>query len=89
MARAITLLGWVLIALSPLPWLAIIALPFIGMTLKAGAAWAVGLVVLSELLFFGGAVIVGPHLYRNRQSIWNKLKGPAKPQDGTRDDGPI
>jgi hypothetical protein len=82
MGKAITLLGWVLIALSPLPWLAIIALPFIGMPLKTGAVWAVGLVVASEVLFFSGAAIVGPGLYRNRKAIFERLMGKA------RDDGP-
>jgi hypothetical protein len=77
MGRAITLLGWGLIALSPLPWLAIIALPFMGMALREGAIWAVGLVVVSEALFFGGLAIVGPGLYRNRKAILNRLFGKA------------
>jgi UPF0716 family protein affecting phage T7 exclusion len=86
MQRAITLLGWVLIALSPLPWLAIMTLPFLGMSLEAGAVWAVALVVLSEILFFAGAVIIGPQLYRNRKAILDKLRGSRSPPDRAPDD---
>lgn len=90
--RGLLIFGWVLIGLSPLPWLAIVSLPLWGFdSFAEGAGWAVGLLLLAEALFFIGAAIVGPSIYRQRHVLWAKLTGreppaPPPPQDGGSDE---
>lgn len=68
-------LGWALIALSPLPWLGILALPFFGLSLGEASLWGIGLLLTAEGLFLVGAALVGPSLVRNRKAILKRLFG--------------
>ena len=46
--QGLLIFGWVLIALSPLPWLGILSLPLWGLdSFGEGAAWAIGLLLLA------------------------------------------
>lgn len=81
MRRAVTLLGWVLIGLSPLPWLAIAALPFLDLEFGRAALLGVGLLLASEGLFLAGAACLGPALVRNRRAILTRLFG-RNPDEG-------
>lgn len=75
MQKAITILGWVMIALSPVPWLAIIAVPFLDMEWGTAALTVVVLLLAAETLFFAGAAIVAPKLLRDRRKFFDRLFG--------------
>lgn len=80
--RGLLIFGWVLIGLSPLPWLGIVTLPLWGLdSLAEGAGWAIGLLLAAEALFLVGAAIVGPSVYRQRHVLWAKLTGRPPPSD--------
>ena len=74
MQRAITLLGWVMIALSPLPWIALFALPFVGVNLGEGALAVIVLLLAAEALFFAGAALVAPALLKNRAKLFEMIR---------------
>jgi hypothetical protein len=73
-------LGVVLIVVSCLVWLAIAAVPLLPLTLAQKAAIVPGLLILGELLFWGGALLVGKEVaerYRhwlNPRYLWQRCK---------------
>lgn len=73
-------LGVILIVTSFLAWLAIAAVPLLPFTLAQKSAIVPGLLVLGELLFWGGALLVGKEIadrYRHWLSprfLWQRCK---------------
>ncbi len=71
-------LGVVLIIVSCLVWLAIVAVPLLPLTLAQKAAIVPGLLILGELFFWVGALLVGKEVaerYRhwlNPRYLWRK-----------------
>ena len=72
--------GFVLIVLSCLVWLAIVAVPLMPFTLGQKAAIVPGLLILGEILFWIGALLVGKEVaqrYRhwlNPRQLWTKCR---------------
>jgi hypothetical protein len=68
-------LGVVLIALSLLPWLALTVLPFLGLGTAAFAAGG-GLIVVAEVAFWLGLVLVGRDTWSLARSHgWRHVPG--------------
>lgn len=73
-------LGVVLIIVSCLAWLAIAAVPLLQLPLTQKAAIVPGLLILGELLFWCGALLVGKEVaarYRhwlNPRYLWQRCK---------------
>lgn len=65
--------GWTLLVLSFVPWLLLLVLPFVGVSLSQGGAWAGGAVIGAEILFYAGVLLVGKEAYqavKRRVSQW-------------------
>ncbi len=58
--------GYALLAVSMLAWPATLTLPFFDVTLAEGAAIATSIVVVAQILFLIGLVLVG-------QEVWQRL----------------
>jgi hypothetical protein len=72
-------LGWGLILVSPIPWLAILVVPFLGWSIGPAILSAIGLALVADALFMAGALIVAPDIVRDRRRIWNRLLGRKDP----------
>ncbi|PSB26858.1 transporter suffix domain-containing protein [Stenomitos frigidus] len=72
--------GFFLLVLSCLVWLAIVAVPVTPFTLGQKAALVPGLLILGEMLFWTGALLVGKKIaqqYRhwlNPRYLWARCK---------------
>lgn len=72
--------GFVLIVLSCLVWLAIVAIPLMPFTLAQKTAIVPGLLILGEVLFWAGALLVGKEVaqrYRhwlNPRHVWTRCR---------------
>jgi len=67
------IVGYLLLVLSALAALAIVALPFLGVTLAEGTAIAVVLVVVAEIGYFAGLALVG-------REVWQRLTAQLRAQ---------
>lgn len=81
MIHAMAIIGWVLLALSLAAFLALFAVPFLPVFAGYRAAWAVGLLIASEVLFWAGAGLAAPELLKNRKAIIERLF-PKAPKGG-------
>ena len=69
-------LGVVLILLSSLPWLALVVLPFLGLGAGGAAAAGGGLILVAEVAFWLGLVLVGRVTWRLARSRgWRRVPG--------------
>lgn len=60
-------LGYVMLAVACLAWVAIPVLPFLGISLSAAAAFTTGLIITGEVTFFVGIALLG-------KEAWKKIK---------------
>ena len=65
-----TRIGVVLMVGSLPLWLMLPILPFIGISTVAKAMAATGVVVVAELMFWGGAALAGPAAVRRVKRWW-------------------
>lgn len=79
-ARPATILGWTLVGLSTLGWAALLAIPFLPLDGGAKAGLAGGMVLAAEVLFWLGAVALGPEAARRLQR-WRKRKAGEDEKD--------
>jgi hypothetical protein len=84
-----SVLGLLLLVVSSVLWLAVLALPFLPLSLSSAAMLAGGLFVAGELLFWLGVLVVGPEMMRWlwRWVPWRRrrLGGPAARPERPRD----
>ena len=67
-----TRIGIVLMVGSLPLWLVLPILPFIGVSIAAKAMAATAVVVVAELMFWGGAVLAGPAAVRRVKGWWRR-----------------
>jgi len=60
-------LGYVMLVIACLSWIAIPVLPFTGISLAASAAFTTGLIITGEVTFFVGIALLG-------KEAWKKIK---------------
>lgn len=65
-------LGTILMVLSLPIWPLLLLVPFLPLGLAAQGAVATGMVVLAEILFWGGAALAGPEAARRFRSWWRR-----------------
>ena len=53
-------------------WPALLAVPFLPLSLAAQGAVATGMVVVAEVAFWGGAAMAGPEAARRMRSWWRR-----------------
>ena len=64
--------GVVLMASSLPLWPALLAVPFLPLSLAAQGGVATGIVVVAEVAFWGGAALAGPEAARRMRSWWRR-----------------
>ena len=57
-------------------WPALLAVPFLPLSLAAQGAVATGIVVVAEVAFWGGAALAGPEAARRMRSWWRRRPAP-------------
>lgn len=63
----------VVLMVSSLPlWPALLAVPFLPLSLAGQGAVATGIVVVAEVAFWGGAALAGPEAARRMRSWWRR-----------------
>lgn len=79
MARALAILGWALIGLAIISWIAILAVPFL--PVLDGRRWIsfMGLWLGGEILFTIGALLAAPLLLKGRGAALRKWLGMKEP----------
>ena len=60
-------LGYVMLVVACLAWVAILLLPFMGLSLATVATFTTGLIITGEVTFFAGIALLG-------KEAWNKIK---------------
>jgi len=71
--------GWIArvgvasIVLSLVLWLGLLAVPFLALPAAQKAAWAGGIVVVAEVLFWVGALLAGKELAQRLRSTFNPM----------------
>ena len=70
-----TRIGVVLMVGSLPLWLVLPILPFVGISTAAKAMAATAVVVIAELMFWGGAVLTGPAAVRRLKGWWRRSSG--------------
>ena len=60
--------GYTLLALSFLAWVAILALPFLPISVGVTATLTVGLIITGEVAFYLSLALLG-------REVWEKIKG--------------
>jgi len=60
-------LGYVMLVVACLAWVAILVLSFLGISLAAAAAFTTGLIITGEVTFFVGIALLG-------KEAWKKIK---------------
>ena len=60
-------LGYVMLVVACLAWVAILLLPFLGISMAAAAAFTTGLIITGEVTFFAGIALLG-------KEAWQKIK---------------
>ncbi|HIC58094.1 MAG TPA: transporter suffix domain-containing protein [Acidobacteria bacterium] len=70
-----TRIGVVLMVGSLPLWLVLPILPFVGISTGAKAMAATAVVVIAELMFWGGAVLAGPAAVRRLKGWWRRSSG--------------
>ena len=66
----------VVLMVGSLPlWLVLPILPFVGISTAAKAMAATAVVVIAELMFWGGAVLAGPAAVRRLKGWWRRSSG--------------
>ena len=60
-------LGYVMLVIACLSWVAIPVLPFLGISLATAAAVTTGLIITGEVTFFAGIALLG-------KEAWKKIK---------------
>jgi len=71
----VTRIGVVLMVGSLPLWLVLPILPFVGISTAAKAMAATAVVVIAELMFWGGAVLAGPAGVRRLKGWWRRSSG--------------
>ncbi len=72
-------LGLFLAIGSVIPWLLLLVLPFLPLSLTERAMGAAGLLVLAEVMFWVGAVLAGQEVVRrfrqklNPKAVWKRM----------------
>jgi hypothetical protein len=75
----ITKLGIILAIGSVIPWLLLLVLPFLPLSLTERANVAAGLVVIAEVMFWLGAILTGQEIVRrfrqklNPKALWKRM----------------
>ena len=60
-------LGYVMLVIACLAWVAIALLPFLGISMAKTAAFTTGLIITGEVTFFAGIALLG-------KEAWQKIK---------------
>jgi len=60
-------LGYVMLVVACLAWVAILLLPFMGLSLATAATFTTGLIITGEVAFFAGIALLG-------KEAWKKIK---------------
>ncbi|NKB99486.1 MAG: transporter suffix domain-containing protein [Pseudomonadales bacterium] len=68
-------LGWVLITLSCLAWLALPVVPFLPMELTDKGVWTGGLIVFAEIAWWCAMPLLGPEIAAVIRNSWAAIKG--------------
>ena len=58
-------------------WPALLAVPFLPLSLAMQGAVATGIVVVAEVAFWGGAALAGPEAARRMRSWWRRPRQPS------------
>jgi ABC-type xylose transport system permease subunit len=70
-------LGYGLIALSTLAWIAVFIVPFLDLSVGQIAAFITALIIFAEVTFYLAILLLGKPLWQKiKQLIHNKLKPP-------------
>ena len=67
-------LGYGLLAVCALAWLAVLVVPFLGFGLGRGAAIVTGLIIAGEVAFLLGVVLLGKDILRKIKQLIERLK---------------
>ena len=70
--------GVILMSLSLLLWVCLLGVPFLPMSAVGRGTVATALIVLAEVAFWVGAVIVGPAATRRMRSWWRRSGDDAR-----------
>lgn len=68
-------LGTILMVSSLPIWPLLLAVPFFPLSVAARGAVATGMVILAEIMFWGGAALAGPEAARRIRSWWRRPRG--------------
>ncbi len=67
--------GVILMGLSFLLWVSLLGVPFLPMSVAGRGAVATAIVVIAEVVFWLGAIIVGPAAAKRMRSWWRRPGG--------------
>lgn len=68
-------LGTILMVSSLPLWPLLLVVPFVPISIAARGAVGTGIVVLAEIMFWGGAALAGPEAARRVRSWWRRPRG--------------
>lgn len=63
-------LGYALLGIACLAWVAILVLPFLGFSLATAAAVTTGLIITGEVTFFAGIALLGKEAWQKIKSVF-------------------
>lgn len=67
-------IGWVLLLSACALWIAVIAIPFLSLSLGVKAALVTTCIIVAEILFWLGAILVGKNLWQMLRDKKNMKK---------------
>lgn len=68
------LLGYSLLAICALAWVAVVLVPFLDVSLSQGAAIVTGLIIVGEGAFMVGVVLLGKDIFNSVKALITRLK---------------
>jgi len=71
-------LGYVMLVVACLAWVAILLLPFLGISMAAAAAFTTGLIITGEVTFFAGIALLGKEAWQKIKAIFVESSVPER-----------
>ena len=66
------MVGVILMSASLILWILLLGVPFLPLTVAARGTVATAVIVVAEVIFWGGAALAGPEAARRMRSWWRR-----------------